>query len=172
MLTKKLLNYKTRGLAKKNSFPRTSMQYNQVNLVGLIFTIGSKEKHESIKSLVKRLEEDGKKVVVLAFLPKKQENHEFLFDFFTEKEVSFWGKINSDKVSSFAKQPFDYLFYIDQESNLLIRNVLAMSKAKCRISTYDEQNSQYSEMMVQVPGKGASIKQLVDEMYRYTKLLS
>lgn len=171
MLTKKILNYKTRDLAKKNSFPRASMRYNQVNLIGLIFTIGSKEKHESIKSLIRQLENDGKKVEALAFLPKKQENHEFLFDFFTDKDVSFWGKINSEKVIGFANKQFDYLFYIDEESNLLIRNVLAMCKAKCRISKNDTQNAQYSEMMVQIPGKG-SIKQLIDEMYRYTKLLS
>ncbi len=171
MLNKTLLSYKTKSYLKKNVSPRTSMGYDSVKDIGLIFTIGSKAKHEVIKSFIKSLENDGKKVHVLAFLPKKEENHEFLFDFFTEKEVSFWGSINSDKVSVFANKSFDYLFYVDDQSNMLIKNVLAMSKAKCRVAPFDENNEDCCEMMVQAPASGG-IKNLVDEMYKYTKLLS
>ncbi|MEQ8925117.1 MAG: hypothetical protein RLO81_04850 [Fulvivirga sp.] len=171
MLSKKLLTHKAKGFVKKNQAPRSSMNYNQVNDIGILFSINSVQKHEQIKHLIKTLENDGKKVEVLAFLPKNQENHEFLFDFFTAKEITFWGNIESDKVKSFINKSFDYLFYIDEESNLILRNILAQSKAKCRVAKYDEENALYSEMMVQVP-KDGGIKKLIEEMYRYTKLLS
>ncbi len=171
MLTKKILSYKTKGLVKKNQVIRSSMAYNQVNTVGILFTVDTREKHEIIKHLVKQLETDGKKVEVLSYLPKKKENHEFLFDFFTANDLSFWGNYTSEAVLKFVEKPFDYLFYIDEQSNLLIRNLLAMSKAKCRVAKYDNCNEQFSEMMVQVPGKN-QMKHLVDEMYRYTKILS
>lgn len=171
MLSKRILTYKAKGHVKKNVIPRGSMSYNMVSTVGIVFTIDSKEKHEIIKSFVKQLEEDGKKVDVLAYLPHKKENHEFLFDFFTEKDISFWGKFNSEFVTKFTNKSFDYLFYIDEQSNLLVQNVLAMSKAKCRIAKFDESNEQFCEMMVRVPGKG-QLKKLVEEMYRYTKILS
>jgi len=171
MLSKRILTFRAKGHLKKNTIPRGSMSYNEVHDVGVVFSIDSKEKHEIIKSFVKHLEEDGKKVDVLAYLPHKKENHEFLYDFFTEKDISFWGKFNSEYVSRFANKSFDYLFYIDEESNLLLQTVLAMSKAKCRIAKFDASNEQFCEMMVQVPGKG-QLKKLVDEMYRYTKILS
>ena len=171
MLSKKILKYKAKGYLKKNLVPRQSMSYNKVHDVGIIFSIDSKEKHEIIKSFAKKLEEDGKNVFVLAFLPHKKENHEFLYDFFTEKDISFWGKFNSEYVTKFANKSFDYLFYIDEESNLLLQSILAMSKAKCRIAKFDESNEKFCEMMVRVPGKG-QLKKLTEEMYRYTKILS
>jgi hypothetical protein len=171
MLTRKILSYKAKGLIKKNLVLRSSMAYNQVNSIGIIFSIDTKEKHEIIKSLVKRLESDGKQVDVLAYLPRKKENYEFLFDYFTGKDLSFWGNFTSETVLKFTQKPFDYLFYIDERSNFLIRTVLAMSKAKCRVAKFDDSNEQFSEMMVQVPGKN-QLKHLVDEMYRYTKSLS
>lgn len=171
MLTKTFINYRNKSLLKKNRIARSSMNYDQVNKVGILFTIDSKEKHNTIKGFIKELEADGKQVEVVAYLPKNQENHEFLYDFYTSKDISFWGSITSERVISFASKPFDYLFYLDNQSNLLNRNILAMSKAKCRITPFDEQNEEFSEMMVQVP-KNNGMKQLVDEMYRYTKLLS
>jgi hypothetical protein len=147
------------------------MAYDEVKKVGIVFSIDGRDKHEIIKSFIKQLETDGKDVQVLAFLPKKKENHEFLFDFFTEKDLTFWGNITSDKVNSFVNQPFDYLFYIDEDSDILLQNILAMSKAKCRVGKFDESNEKFCEMMIKVPGKG-QLKQLTSEMYRYTKILS
>ncbi len=171
MLTKKFIHYKSNGFLKKNKIPRTSMAYHLVNKIGVIFTIDTLEKHNVIKRFVKQLEKDGKKVDVLAFLPKKKENHEFLFEFFTDKDISFWGNITAEQVHKFANQSFDYLFYIDEESNPLIRQILAMSKAKCRVAKRDEANERFCEMMVHVPGSN-QLPKLADEMYRYTKILS
>lgn len=171
MIKRNLLIYRAKRHSKKNKSPRASVDYKHVSEIGILFTIDSKDKHEEVKSLVKRLETDGKNVQVLAFLPKKRENHEFLFDFFTEKDVSIWGQFTLDTIDSFINRPFDYIFYIDEKSNLLLRNILAMSKAKCRISKSDEDNAPFSEMMVHLPSNSSS-KQLIDEMYRYTKMLS
>lgn len=171
MITKKLLAYRTSKLSRKNSAPRSSIGYNKVESIGILFTIENKVKHENVKALIKQLELDGKTVEVLAYLPKNNENHEFLFDFFTAKDISFWGKFTSDLIEKFSLKSFDYLFYIDNQSNLIMRNILAMSKAKCRIAHSNELNAPYSEMMVQVEEKN-SIKKLTDEMYRYTKMLS
>ena len=171
MLTKRLLAYRANSDSKKNKAPRSSVNYETVVHIGVLFTIENKDKHECIKTLIKRFEEDGKSVEVLAYLPKNSENHEFLFDFFTAKDISLWGKFTSDTISNFSKNSFDYLFYIDQQSNLILRSILAMSKAKCRIAKSDVLNAPYSEMMVQV-SEDSSIKKLIDEMYRYTKMLS
>ncbi|MTI20565.1 hypothetical protein E1176_05995 [Fulvivirga sp. RKSG066] len=170
MLNKKLLSYKTKSIIKKSQVPRGSMAYNNAETIGLIFSIDDLHKHESIKRFIDRLSADNKKVEVLSYLPKKKENHEFLFDFFTVKDINFWGTFTSEKVEKFAKKPFDYLFYLDVESNPLIRNILAMSKAKCRVGRFSEENEPFCEMMIQTTDN--SIDSLINEMYKYTKILS
>ena len=53
---------------------------------------------------------DGKQVQVLEFLPKKKENPEFMFDYFTIEDLNFWGKLSNEQVEKFTKINFDYLF--------------------------------------------------------------
>jgi len=169
MLNKTLLTYKTKSIARKSQVVRTSMAYHTAEKVGIVFSIDGLDKHEKIKDFIQKIESDNKEVEVLAFLPKNKENHEFLFDFFTSKDFNFWGSIISDRIDSFTNQPFDYLFYIDLQSNPLIHNILAKSKAKCRVGKFSEENEPFCEMMIQTSN---NIDRLVDEMYKYTKILS
>jgi len=169
MPNKTLLTYKTKSLAKKNTVERTSKAYNSAEHIGILFTIDDINKHEKIKRFIKDLEDDGKRVDVLAYLPKKKENHEFLFDFFTAKDFNFWGSITSEKIDNFASKSFDYLFYLDNHSDLIMRNLLAKSQAKCRVSKFSEENEPYCEMMINTEG---NIDSLIEEIYKYTKILS
>jgi hypothetical protein len=114
------------------------------------------------------LESDGKKVQVLEFLPEKKLNHEFKFDFFSVKDISFWGDLTSALALKFADTPFDYLFYIDKQSNPLVLHLLARSKAHCRVGKFNEADSPYFEMMIEQNG---TTEGLIESMYIYTSLL-
>jgi len=105
---------------------------------------------------------------VLEYLPKKKENYEFLFDFFTLDDLSFWGNITSERAVRFSNTAFDYLFYIDSQSNPLVLNLLARSKALCRVGKFNESDSPYFEMMIEDSG---STKSLIDNVYKYTRQL-
>jgi len=164
----KFLKLRTTSALKNNKTLRASIPYVQAKNVGIIFSVEDKQKHDDIKEFVKSLEQDGKKVQVLEFLPKKKENYEFLFDFFTIQDLSFWGNINSASAGKFCDAPFDYLFYIDKESNPLILNLLARSKARCRIGKFAELESLYYEMMIEQEG---TTRGLIESIYKYTKQL-
>ncbi|TRX60856.1 hypothetical protein FNH22_07380 [Fulvivirga sp. M361] len=155
---------------KKNAVYRSTMAYRSAKNVGIVFSVEDLKKHELIKRFKKALENDGKNVSVLAYVPKGHQNFEFLFDFFTIKELDFWGQFNSEAVQKFTSQSFDYLFYLDQEGNPLIRNILAMSKAKCRVGNCLEDNANFCELMIQT--HNGSMQNMVDEIYKYTKLLT
>ena len=77
------LKMRTRSALRNNKGLRASIPYQQAQSIGIIFTVEDKQKHDDIKAFIHQLEHDGKKVKVLEFLPKKKENYEFLFDFFT-----------------------------------------------------------------------------------------
>jgi hypothetical protein len=156
---------RTQTALKKNKTARSSIPYKQAANMGIIFTVEDKEKHDAVKELIHHLEKDGKKVQVLEFLPEKKTNHEFKFDFFTIKDISFWGDVTAQNALKFIETPFDYLFYIDKESNPLILHLLARSKAHCRVGKFNEAESPYFEMMIEQNG---AIKGIMETMFNYT----
>lgn len=170
MFGSKLLSVNTRRWVKRNKSIRSTTNYRKTQSIGIVFSIDDRNKHDIIKSFVKRLEVDGKQVDVLAFLPENKENHEFLFDFFTLKDISFWGNYHSKQVLNFAKKPFDYLLHIDFDNLNVINGLLALSKAKCRIGGAKVEQSKFYEMIITTPQK--DIQTLVDEMYNYISILN
>jgi hypothetical protein len=162
------LQMRTRSALRKNKSLRATTPYKHALTAGIIFTVEDKQKHSDIKDFIQLLEQDGKKVKVLEFLPKKKENYEFLFDFFTSEDLSFWGAINSDQAEKFTETPFDFLFYVDIQSNPLILNLLARSKAHCRVGKFNELESAYYELMIEQNG---TTKGLIETMHKYTKQL-
>src|SRR5579871_4684526 len=119
MFKMNFLKMRTRQALRKNDSLRASLPYRQAKNIGIMFSVEDKQKHLDIKDFIHHLEEDGKKVTVLEYLPLKKENYEFKFDFFTINDLSFWGAINSEPAVKFSETPFDYLFYIDREPNPL-----------------------------------------------------
>lgn len=164
----KFLKYKTQSYLRKNKTPRYNQAYEQAASIGVVFTVQDRQKHDHIKEFIRKLEHDGKKVKALAFLPPNQENYEFMFDFFTYREISFWGTITADSAVAFANTPFDYLIYLDTEPNDLILSLVARSKAKCRLGKRWKDCDPFFEMMIQSNGDS---KALIDQLYQYTAAL-
>ncbi|MBI1768197.1 MAG: hypothetical protein HYR67_07465 [Bacteroidetes bacterium] len=160
------LRMRTRKALKKNNALRTSLPYQQAHNVGVLFTVEDKQKHLDVKEFIHLLEQDGKKVQVLEYLPLRKENYEFKFDFFTIKDLTFWGNINSTQAQKFLETPFDYLFYIDKEPNPLALYLLAASKAHCRVGRFVDKDEPFFEMMI---GQNGTTKGLIETMYKYAK---
>ena len=160
------LKWRTLAALRKNKSLRTSTPYRKSNSIGIIFTVEDKQKHDEIKEFVRRFEQDGKNVKVLEFLPKKKDNFEFLFDFFTINDLNLWGQITSEQALKFSQTNFDYLFYIDNDHNPLILNILAQSKALCRVGRHHESSEPYFEFMI---GSEGTISGLITNMLKYTR---
>lgn len=163
------LKLRTKSQLKNNKAVRTSTPYTSVGTVGLLFTVEDKVKHDLVKDLVRRLEHDGKKVQVISYLPKQKENYDFLFDFFTAKDISFWGNLESEPALRFANTTFDYLYCLDDELNPFIQTILARSQARCRVGKFDETVQPYFDFMIDCHH---NVKGLIDGMYTYTRKLT
>jgi hypothetical protein len=160
----RFLRRKTRSYLKNNKTLRYNEAYKKAVSFGIIFTVEDKQKHDQIKNLIRKLEHDGKQVKALAYLPPNQENYEFMFDFFTYREISMWGNITASSAVAFAESPFDFLLYLDATPNELILNVIAKSKAKCRIGKYWPEGHDFFEMMIETQSDS---KTLITELHRY-----
>lgn len=169
MLANKLLQYRLTKLLKKNRV-HDSIGYKDAKYIGVLYSAEDLKKHDAIKKLVASLTKDGKKIEVMSFLPEDVQNFEFKFNFFTKEEISWQGKFTSRDVNSFISQQFDYLFYVDFISQPMMRYILALSQAKCRIGHYEEENRPVCELMV--APELTTYKSLIDEMYKYTQILT
>ena len=163
-----ILKYRTNMLLKNNSTPRTNVAYKKAQLIGIIFSVEDRVKHDTVKELIKKFEQDGKQVTVIEFLPDNKDNYEFKFNFFTEKDLSFWGKITSNDALKFANTPFDFLYYLDATPNPMILHLLALSKAKCRVGRSWDDGQSYFEFMIE---SATNIKVMIETMYKYTSIL-
>ena len=159
-----LLKMRTDSLLKSKEGARGSVSYADARQIGVLFSVEDKAKHEVVKDFIRKLEHDGKQVKVMEYLPPDKQNFEFKFDFFTENDVSFWGKITSANALKFADTTFDYLVYLDTEPNPLLLHLLARSKAKCRVGRQGENSPSYFEFMVQAT---SNVKELADTIHRY-----
>ena len=158
------LKFKTNQLLKKIRARPSSIPYDKARTIGIVFTVEDKQKHFAIKEFIKRLETAGKHVQVLEFLPEKSENFEFKFDFFTDKDVSFWGTITSSSAIQFAEAPLDFLFYLDVEPNPYVLHLLARSPSKCRVGRYSEEGKQYLDFMIESVSNTSA---LLESMQKY-----
>lgn len=162
------LKYRTQALLRNDKTPRSNVSYKKAQLIGIIFSVEDRIKHDTVKELIKKFEQDGKQVTVIEFLPDNKDNYEFKFNFFTEKDLSFWGKITSNDALKFANMPFDFLLYLDTTPNPMILHLLALSKAKCRVGRSWDDGRSYFEFMIETV---ANIKIMIETMYKYTSIL-
>ncbi len=169
MFKKKLLLFNTKS-SLKNAKSRDSIGFKNAKNVGVIFSIEDLNKHKSIKTFIKTLEEEGKTVQVLSYLGKGKDNHEFLFDFFTDEDISMWGKQQNEIANRFTENKFDFLFHLDINRNDMIENILAKSNAKCRIGIInnDEESNQFYELMLH-PSSEQSFDLLLEEILHFVK---
>lgn len=167
----KALQMKTKGIQKKSNDAHSNSKYEKAHNFGLVFTMGDKIKHEDIKFLVKSLEKDGKNVNALAFLPKKAENHEFMFNFFTIKDLGFWGDLESDAINNFLAKKYDYLLFLDLEIHPLNESILTRVKSQFRVGPYIEGKENLFDLMLHSESK-TGFKAYYEQVLHYIKLLN
>ncbi len=170
-LTKNFIKRKTRKLLKKNNVKRTSINYEDAKCIGILFTITNRKKHTEVRNFIKKLKTDGKEVEVLCLLGTGKENYDFVFDYFTKKEFTFFGRTTSPSLNSFIQKKFDYVFHLDTSLGLFMENSLATSQAKCRVGIYQEGKDSFYELMFKTKKDeefGASLVQ----MYNFVKTIS
>ncbi len=169
-LTKKFINHSTKKILKKSNVKRTSVNYNEAQQIGIIFTVTNRIKHTEVRNFIKKLKADGKEVEVLCLLGTGKENYDFVFDYFTKKEFSLFGKITSQSLNAFVQKKFDYVFHLDTSLGLFMEHALAKSQAKCRVGIYQEGKDSFYELMFKTK-KEDGFQVFLEQLYGFVKAL-
>lgn len=166
MILSQALSYRTNRFIKLNHDIRVSVPYDEAKHIGIIFSNDTPEKSKLAEELKSLLCKDDKQIKVLAYDRNVQVKH-LPFESFSKKDISFWGNFINQSIDHFADISFDFLICLDNKPGDIIKNVLAKSKAKCRVGICDnfEVYGKLFELIIQ-----SSIESnLVDSVYSYTK---
>jgi len=169
MFKNTFLKFRTGKAVKLNKSAHYSTSFVEVNQVGILFTSGDESKLNAIKQLTSQLESDRKEVQILEYAPSKNDQSKSDFPKYSIKSYNFWGNLENSDAQNFINQTFDYLFVIDQEIILPIQNILAQSKAKCRVGRSVPGMEAYFDLMIEMTGDHTA---LIQGMINYTKKLS
>ena len=148
MIRKVLLKIKTALALKKNDAIRVSDAYKEAKKIGLIYTYDSTRPKSKVEDLIKNFEADQKQVSTMTFVPVSAKLADPGYAYFNEKDLNAKGNWSKDTVSQFRDEPFDFLVSLDWNQNKYTQNILAGSRAKCRVGRYEEGKDQYFEMMI------------------------
>ena len=102
--------------------------------------------------------------------PKQAPKLSIKYNAFSKKDFNWVGRCKQEGLKKFIKTDFDYLFSLNTSPFLPFDNILAQSKAKCRVGVFDDKRTDYFELMVQ-PSKKTDLNAVTEQMIRYTKLI-
>ena len=166
MFKKLGLKYRTKRASKKraNQIDHSTKKSQKVGIVT------SKEiyKTSGFKSFINKLSSKGMDTDILVFSEDKALTESSTSQYGIQ-DYNWSGKIKSPLVNKFIKTPFDFLFSVNTSSILHIENILALSKAKCRIGTCTNQKSEHLDFMIKVK-ENSSIDKLTSSMLHYIEI--
>lgn len=165
MIRKILLKIKTALELKKNDAIRVSDAYKEAKHIGLLFSLDEHRPKEVLDDLITKFESDQKLVSTMTFVPIAAKLPDPGYAYFNEKDLNAKGNWSKESVSQFRKEPFDFLVSLDWNQNKYTQNILAGSKAKCRVGRYEEGKDQYFEMMIN-PNDDKYAK-YIEQVYHY-----
>lgn len=162
MLGSLFLPYHTKRSSKK-SIRRYSCTYADASTIGLICSYQSLIGENVIDDFVKRLEQAGKKVSLLVFHENSSNTDGLANNSFSKNDLSFFGLWKKEQVRAFIAKEFDFLLLLDLDYNLYISNIIAQSRAHCRIGVYNEEPKPFLELMIKP--EESSLTKLIDETH-------
>jgi hypothetical protein len=136
-------------LSKATTLPRKNIPFTEAKNIGILFHADEETHIRVIVELVKVLEAEQKKVKILAYTSQILSiGNKLTLSEFTKKDITSSGKIKSEVVKDFIKEPFDYLFCIYNQTFIPFDKIMADSHAYCRVGRFEEDKTRFYELMV------------------------
>lgn len=127
MIKKKILNYLSR---KSSANSNAKLSYDRSRKTAIVFT--ETQDNEALIELIQGLISDGKEVHTLMMVDNPAKEAAYSHPHLSEKDISFSGKISSERLQGFFKTQFDLLLVLNETQSTLTRFVISKSNAPLR----------------------------------------
>lgn len=146
-----------RRLNKNQTEQRRPQVYNfhGAQEVGILFNSLNEHYFLLVKKYVKFLKEAHgmRHVLAMGYVDSKEEpiyhKHQLNFDFFTQKDLNWWGVPNSDICTNFCSNDFDILLDFTSGDCLQLRHMAQRSKSKFKVGRVDDLSIAY-DLIIQI----------------------
>jgi hypothetical protein len=120
--------------------------------IGILYTLNDVPDYERVSEFVSKLQGDHKEVKALGFVKNKNLIQRFLpklsYDFFSNKDLTWFYKPIHTQVRDFIEKEFDLLIDLSLHDSFPLKYISGLSKAMCRVGKFSEENAEYYDLMI------------------------
>lgn len=142
--------------------------------IGILYSLLTPPDYAEIEILVSNLQKEHKEVKALGFVRHKEMVNRFLpklsYDFFSQQEVNWYFKPMNDKVTNFISTEFDLLLDLTMEDFLPLKFVAGLSRARCKVGRFSEDNNRYYDLMIKVEAP-QRLPELIRQIKHYLTII-
>ncbi len=143
---------------------RFSSSCNDASSIGVICSHKSLiGQDNAIEEFVEELKNRGKKVTLLVFHENSSNIDGIASNSFSKRDLNFFGIWKKERVRVFIEKEFDFLINLDLDYNVFVSNIVARSKARCRIGIYNDETKPFLELMIKPDIR--SIEMFISELH-------
>ncbi len=165
-----ILNKKVKKI-KRN---RNVYNLNNAKNIGVIYNATHQENYEIAKKFILDITNQNNNVISLGFVDSKEVLNFYKKNehtqFFSRKNLNWYGKPNNPFIEKFISQEFDILIDLSVINDYPIQYITALSLAKFKVGKFKNKNSYY-DFMIDINDK-QDIKLLTEQINHYLKIIN
>ncbi|TSA28112.1 MAG: hypothetical protein D4R67_04550 [Bacteroidetes bacterium] len=133
---------------------RSMMNLTSAKSIGILYPLFAIPDYRQVESFVSELQHQHKEVKALGYVQYKEMGNRFLpklsYDFFSQQQLNWYCKPVNNKVRDFIAQEYDLLIDLTIEENLPLKFVAGLSRARCKVGRFSEENEPYYDLMIKI----------------------
>lgn len=154
---------------------RKVSNFESARSFGLLFEADDPDNYDLVKKYFKYLKDSRKKVHAIGFFNLKHlpqiEYSKLDYDFFTRKELNWWGKPGEVFVKNFIDEEWDVLINFSLNDSFPLKYIASLSKAKMKIGAHIESNEAIYDLLIRQP-EGKSFKFFMRQVDHYLGIIN
>jgi len=159
---------------KKERTPN-KFNFDSIKRVGILFDATNSEDYEIVKRYVVYLREHHKKVKAIGYFTTKEipalTYSKLEYDFFSNKDVNWFGKPASVIIDNFINEEYDLLIDLNVSDHFALKYISALSKANFKVGKFDDKDIEIFDMMIDADNT-KTVKYFLRQIDTYITMLN
>jgi len=164
-----ILNKKLKRLKRK----RGVFNFNTAKKIGIIYNATHQQNYEIANEFISKIKTLNNDIISLGFVDSKEVlnfySKTIKNQFFSRKNLNWYGKPNNPFIEEFISTEFDILIDLSIINDYPIQYITALSKAKFKVGKFKDKNAYY-DFMIDI--KDNDIDLLINQIYHYLNIIN
>ncbi|MEM9849086.1 MAG: hypothetical protein AAF847_14470 [Bacteroidota bacterium] len=118
--------------------------------IGILFDASTATTVQTILAYKKKLEKQGKKVDLLAFVNNRTKDLSLDFPFFNNRSINWRGVPKNEAIEEFLTRNYDLVFTLCPKVNLSFEYISTLADARVKVGPLTKDHSSY-DLMIETP---------------------